>query len=77
MPFLDFKKVACSSCGKLYKNAESLRSHRRYDCGKRKSYPGRYCCTTFKRKNDLQSHVIKKHNYILPPEYDVISNVDK
>lgn len=49
-------------CGKVYRHAPSLSSHKKFECGKDRQFQCLMCKSKFYRKAQLQCHVIKKHN---------------
>ncbi|CAH1155399.1 unnamed protein product [Phaedon cochleariae] len=51
----------CFNCSKRYKTLNSLRRHRRVECGKTKDVICAICNHSFYYKQDLQKHIHKKH----------------
>lgn len=63
----------CDRCSKSYKLLNSLRRHKKVECGKGKNIVCVECGHRFYYKQDFQSHVINKHytnliknNYVMP-----------
>ncbi|KAJ1529452.1 hypothetical protein ONE63_006229 [Megalurothrips usitatus] len=59
-PQLAARKV-CDGCGNVYKHAQSLWKHRRFECGKEPSFCCPYCSLRFKRAAHLRRHVGTVH----------------
>lgn len=58
----DPNKFICEICGRRYKQKRGLSRHTRFECGKEPQFCCPYCSYKAKRKNNLQSHVLLKHN---------------
>ncbi|KAK9893012.1 hypothetical protein WA026_023225 [Henosepilachna vigintioctopunctata] len=52
----------CQACDKIYRNPESLKSHKQKDCGKDKCFCCFICHKSFKRKHDLRKHMVRVHD---------------
>lgn len=56
------KKVfKCPDCDRCYSHASSLRTHRRYDCGKFPQFHCMHCNYVTKHKYDLNKHTRTRH----------------
>lgn len=58
--YVGFATFACT-CGRLYKNKDTMIRHQRYECGKEPQFPCPHCPYRGKRKEHLQAHMINKH----------------
>lgn len=56
--------LRCPNCRKTYKNQNTLHVHRSFDCGQPKKFSCTICSFKCKRKYNLETHILKKHNEI-------------
>lgn len=54
-------KVECPDCHKMYKNPNSLHSHRKLDCGQPKKFVCQICHYKSNRKFRLTEHMNSVH----------------
>lgn len=52
----------CPKCGKAYSLAKNMRRHARLECFQEPKYACSYCPLKCKRNNQLQRHILAKHN---------------
>lgn len=55
------EKYVCSTCNKVYKNFNTLRSHKKLDCGKEAKFACKLCGYTCKRRTQMKNHWGSKH----------------
>lgn len=64
------KLFPCDKCKKKYKYLSGLRSHQKYECGKKSDIPCFVLNCSYKGKSQrhLKSHLLNKHG-IIPQKY--------
>lgn len=55
------RRYVCDDCGRRYKQKGGLLQHQRYECGKEPQFSCPHCPYKAKRKTNLQSHILFKH----------------
>ncbi|KAG5900381.1 hypothetical protein JTB14_033829 [Gonioctena quinquepunctata] len=68
--------VKCPDCGKIFKNANSLSSHQRQQCGIQPKYNCNICLKKFKRNHNLKRHILQVHRDFLSPESSLIHVIE-
>ncbi|GAB0096964.1 hypothetical protein DMENIID0001_125500 [Sergentomyia squamirostris] len=58
------RRYSCPQCGTRFTLEKNMKRHYRYECGKEPMYQCPVCFVKFKRNNQLQNHIAKKHSNI-------------
>lgn len=51
----------CDACHRVYKYKRNLQQHRKYECNKEPSFSCQFCPYRAKKRNNLKSHMVLKH----------------
>lgn len=57
-------RFECPKCGKAYSLAKNMRRHARLECFQEPKYACPYCPLRCKRNNQLQRHILARHENI-------------
>lgn len=69
-PQQDTQRYPCPRCGRDYSQSKNMRRHFRLECGIPPRYQCSHCTLRFKRNNQLKNHVIIKHSFSNPQNYN-------
>ncbi|CAG9831545.1 unnamed protein product [Diabrotica balteata] len=58
--------ASCQTCGKIFKNVNSLRAHMSLDCMKTSFFTCKACPFTSKRRFNMKMHYATKHKIEVP-----------
>lgn len=56
------RRYPCPQCGTRFTLVKNMKRHFRYECGKEPQFQCSFCAVKFKRNNQLQGHILKKHS---------------
>lgn len=59
----DDRPFQCPQCPKSYRNASTLKRHLKFECGVQPAFPCAYCTYKAKRKEELNNHTLRKHQF--------------
>nr|CAH7735846.1 unnamed protein product [Callosobruchus chinensis] len=62
----------CPQCCKIYKHANNLNRHLRYECGKTPQFSCSLCPKAYTQKSSLKSHYFKHHHSFMVSENTLI-----
>lgn len=57
-------RFECPKCGKAYSLAKNMRRHARLECHQEPKYACPYCPLRCKRNNQLQRHILARHDNV-------------
>lgn len=55
----------CDACQRVYSHAQSLRNHKKFECGKSAQFGCPHCNYRCKRKGNMKAHILHVHSHCL------------
>lgn len=70
-------KFRCDRCEKCYKHAQSLNTHKKYECGKDPQLQCPYCPYKSKLRSSMKTHIMAKHTFPKLTLEDLVRKTNK